>query len=98
VPFRLSQSIPLMVNGVLYLGWPYNHVAAIGRDRQDPVGFPGTRKFARHSGPCEAWLTGRVNKQTLPQILFGTEDGELYSVNARTGELTPVSVMTESST
>ena len=28
-PFRLSQSIPLVVNGVLYVGWPYNHVAAL---------------------------------------------------------------------
>src|SRR5690349_12087716 len=28
-PFRASQSIPLMINGVLYIGWPYNHVAAL---------------------------------------------------------------------
>src|SRR5712691_4683283 len=28
-PFRASQSIPLVVNGVLYLSWPYNHVAAL---------------------------------------------------------------------
>src|SRR5512147_2428013 len=28
-PFRLSQSIPIMVNGVLYLGYPYNRVVAL---------------------------------------------------------------------
>src|ERR1700730_3594490 len=28
-PFRLSQSIPIMVNGVVYLGYPYNRVAAL---------------------------------------------------------------------
>ncbi len=28
VPFRPSQSIPLVVNGVMYLSWPFNRVAA----------------------------------------------------------------------
>src|ERR1700728_2731444 len=29
VPFRPSQSIPIVVNGVMYLSWPFNHVAAL---------------------------------------------------------------------
>jgi len=29
VPFRPSQSILLVVNGILYLSWPFNHVAAM---------------------------------------------------------------------
>src|ERR1700749_96108 len=29
VPFRPSQSIPLVVNGVMYLSWPFNHVSAM---------------------------------------------------------------------
>src|SRR5262249_31084082 len=29
IPFRASQSIPLVVNGVMYVSWPFNHVAAI---------------------------------------------------------------------
>src|SRR5215467_7068530 len=29
LPFRPSQSIPIVVNGIMYLGWPFNHVAAM---------------------------------------------------------------------
>ena len=29
LPFRPSQSIPLVVNGIMYLGWPFNHVAGL---------------------------------------------------------------------
>ncbi len=29
LPFRPSQSIPLVVNGVMYLSWPFNRVAAL---------------------------------------------------------------------
>ena len=39
VPFRPSQSIPLVVNGIMYLGWPFNHVAAMDSETgQDPLG------------------------------------------------------------
>src|SRR5215475_4372256 len=29
VPFRPSQSIPIVVKGTMYLSWPFNHVAAM---------------------------------------------------------------------
>src|SRR5215813_1935825 len=29
LPFRPSQSIPIVVNGMMYLSWPVNHVAAM---------------------------------------------------------------------
>ena len=31
-PFRPSESIPLVVDGLLYLSWPFNHVAALKPD------------------------------------------------------------------
>ena len=61
VPFRLSQSIPLMVNGVLYLGYPYNHVLLWSRRRARSCGtLPGIRNFDPRWGPCAAWHTGRA--------------------------------------
>src|SRR5437762_1219556 len=88
VPFRLSQSIPLMVNGVLYLGWPYNHVAAIepetGRILWE---FTGNTKVRTTLGSMRSLAYWAGDRQTSPQILFGTEDGELYSLNAKIGKL-----------
>src|SRR5438093_11658164 len=90
VPFRLSQSIPLMVNGVLYLGWPYNHVAAIEPETGKILWeFTGNTKVRTTLGSMRSLAYYPGDKQMSPQILFGTEDGELYSVNAKTGKLNP---------
>src|SRR2546428_1147882 len=90
VPFRLSQSIPLMVNGVLYLGWPYNHVAAIEPETGKTLWeFTGNTKVRTTLGSMRSLAYYPGDKQMSPQILFGTEDGELYSVNAKTGKLHP---------
>ncbi len=90
VPFRLSQSIPLMVNGVLYLGWPYNHVAAIEPETGKTLWeFTGNTKVRTTLGSMRSLAYYPGDKQMSPQILFGTEDGELYSVNAKTGKLNP---------
>jgi quinoprotein glucose dehydrogenase len=90
VPFRLSQSIPLMVNGVLYLGWPYNHVAAIEPETGKILWeFTGNTKVRTTLGSMRSLAYFPGDKQTSPQILFGTEDGELYSLNAKTGKVNP---------
>ncbi len=89
---RLSQSIPLMVNGVLYVGYPQNRVAALEPETGkvlwefagkliDPV------RITLGSMRGLAYWPG--DKQTPPQIVFGTQDGELYSVNAKTGKPNP---------
>src|SRR5438876_186132 len=90
VPFRLSQSIPLMVNGVLYLGWPYNHVAAIEPETGKILWeFTGNTKVRTTLGSMRSLAYYPGDKQMSPQILFGTEDGELYSLNAKIGKLNP---------
>jgi quinoprotein glucose dehydrogenase len=89
-PFRLSQSIPLMVNGVLYLGWPYNRVAALEADTGKVLWeFTGRTTTRTTLGSMRSLGYWPGDKQTSPQILFGTEDGELYSLNAKTGRPNP---------
>jgi len=88
--FRLSQSTPLVVNGVMYLSWPWNHLAAMEADTGKVLWEYNARGSYRGN---EASLRGvaywRGDGQTPPQIVFGTEDGELYSLNAKTGKLNP---------
>jgi len=91
-PFRLSQSIPIMVNGILFVGYPLNRVAALEPETgkvlwefagktidRDRVGLGSMRGLAYWPG----------DKQTPPQIVFGTPDGEMYSINAKTGKPNP---------
>jgi quinoprotein glucose dehydrogenase len=89
-PFRNSQSIPIMVNGVLYVGFPYNHVAALepetGKVLWEFTGRTATRTTLGSMRSLAYWPG---DTQTPPQILFGTEDGELYSINSKTGKPNP---------
>ncbi len=89
---RLSQSIPLMVNGVLYVGYPINRVAALEPETGKVLWeFAGKlidpTRITLGSMRGLAYWPG--DKQTPPQIVFGTPDGELYSINAKTGKPNP---------
>ena len=89
---RLSQSIPLMVNGVLYVGYPVNRVAALEPETGKVLWeFAGkmidTARITLGSMRGLAYWPG--DKQTPAQIVFGTPDGELYSINAKTGKPNP---------
>ena len=91
-PFRLSQSIPLMVNGVLYVGYPHNRLAALEPETGKLLWeFAGKlidpARITLGSMRSLAFWPG--DKQTPAQILFGTPDGELYSINAKTGKPNP---------
>jgi len=89
-PFRLSQSIPIMVNGVLYLGYPYNRVVALEPETGKVLWeFAGKAENRTTLGSMRSLAYWPGDKQTPPQILFGTEDGELYSINAKTGKPNP---------
>lgn len=80
--FSASQVTPLVVDGVMYLSTPYFRVVAIdpstGRELwafQLPSGNPSTRGV-------EYWPGDEKNP---PQIVFGTSDSKLYSLDAKTG-------------
>lgn len=89
-PFRASQSLPLVVNGVLYLSWPYNHVAALEPETGKVLWeYTAPGDFRGNLGSMRSLAYWPGDAQTSPQILFGTEDGELYSLNAKTGQPNP---------
>jgi quinoprotein glucose dehydrogenase len=82
--YSISEVTPLVVNGMMYIGTPYGRVTAL-----DPVtgaelwnyklssGEPATRGVEYYPG----------DKQSPPQIVVGTSDGKLFTLDAKTGEL-----------
>ncbi len=84
--FRPSEVTPLVIRGVMYVATPYSRVAAVdptnGQELwsyQLPAGNPSTRGL-------EYWAGDGV---TPAQVVFGSSDGKLYSVDAKTGKPNP---------
>jgi len=80
--FNSSEVTPLVMNGVMYIATPYYRVAAVdsstGKELWSyrlPSGNPSARGVEYWPG----------DGQTPPQIVFGSSDGKLYSLNAKTG-------------
>jgi quinoprotein glucose dehydrogenase len=84
--FRPSEVTPLVIHGIMYVTTPYSRVAAL-----DPVNGKELWSYALPSGNpstrgLESW--GGDGK-TSAQIVFGSSDGKLYSVDAKTGKPNP---------
>jgi len=84
--FSASGVTPLVVGGVMYLSTPYFRVVALdsatGKDLwayQLPAGNPSTRGVEYWPGDA----------QTPAQIVFGSTNGRLYSLDAKTGQPNP---------
>lgn len=84
------ECTPLVVNGVLYLSTPSSRVIALdaesGREiwKFDPQSAAGEkREFLRHRGVAY-WEKGADKR-----VLFGTLDGRLLALDARTGRPRP---------
>jgi quinoprotein glucose dehydrogenase len=80
--FAASEVTPLVIDGVMYLSTPYYRVVAI-----DPTTGQEIWAFRLPSGNpsmrgVEYWPGDGT---TPPQIVFGTSDAKLYSLNAKTG-------------
>jgi quinoprotein glucose dehydrogenase len=84
--FRPSESTPLVVHGLMYTVTPYSNVVAI-----DPVNGKEIWSYRLPSGnPARRGLEYWAGDgQTPAQIVFGSSDGKLYSVNAQTGKPNP---------
>jgi glucose dehydrogenase len=85
------ETTPLIINGVLYLSTPSDRIIALepesGRElwKFDLQTDSTSRKSRAHRGV--AYWPG--DAQTPPRILFGTLDGRLIALNARTGQKVP---------
>jgi quinoprotein glucose dehydrogenase len=84
--FRPSGCTPLVINGLMYITTPYSRVAAVdpvtGKEIWSyklPSGNPSTRGL-------EIW---KGDRSTPAQVVFGSSDGKLYSLDARTGKPNP---------
>jgi glucose dehydrogenase len=90
VPFRASQSIPLVVDGVMYLSFPFNHVAALESETGKVLWeFTARSDLAGKLGSMRSLEYWPGDERFQPEIVFGTEEGELYALNARTGRPAP---------
>jgi quinoprotein glucose dehydrogenase len=93
VPSRPAQSTPLMVDGVLYLSFPYYRVVALKPETGDMVWeytAPGDWNSPEHQthwtgGSMRGLAYWEGDDKTPPQIVLGTEEGELISLDERTG-------------
>jgi quinoprotein glucose dehydrogenase len=81
-----SEATPIMVDGVVYLPTPYHTVIALNAESGQLVwthtlenGSPSTRGVAYWRG----------DGQAPPAIVFGSSDGRLWSLNAKTGQPNP---------
>ena len=81
--FRASEVTPLVIDGIMYLSTPYSRVVAV-----EPASGKEIWAFSLPSGGAstrgvEYWPG---DAQTQPQVVFGSSDGKLYSLNAKTGK------------
>jgi quinoprotein glucose dehydrogenase len=81
--FAPGETTPLVVNGVMYISSPYGRVVALDPTSGKEVwvfqvsgGVPSTRGVEYWPGDA----------QTPAQIVFGTNSGELFSLDAKTGQ------------
>jgi glucose dehydrogenase len=89
-PFHASQSIPLVLNGVMYLSWPFDHVAALVPETGKILWeFTAPGSYTGRLGSMRSVDYWPGDSHSPAEILFGTEDGALYALNAKTGKLVP---------
>ncbi len=81
--FRPSEVTPLVIRGIMYITTPYSRVVALdpvtGKELWShplPSGNPSTRGLEYWAGDAK----------TPAQVVFGSSDGKLYSLDAKTGK------------
>jgi quinoprotein glucose dehydrogenase len=81
---RASQATPLMVGGILYLSTPYGRVVAL-----EPETGKKIWEYESEYTPTGRGISYWPGDSTLPaQIVVGTMNGWLFTLNAKTGKLT----------
>ena len=81
---RASQATPLVVGGMLYLSTPYGRVVAL-----EPETGKKIWEYESEYTPSGRGIAYWPGDETLPaQIVVGTMNGWLFTLNAKTGKLT----------
>src|ERR1700689_5500 len=80
---RPSQATPLVVNGAMYIVTAYQSLAAIDPETGKKLWEFSHKHTGRPPGGIAYWPG---DSQSPPELLFGTFDGFLIAVNARTGK------------
>jgi quinoprotein glucose dehydrogenase len=83
---QASKSSPLMVNNLVYLATPFQSLVAIEPETGKKL-WSFDHKYNPRASRGLAYWPG--DKNGPPTIFFGTEDGLLIAVNARTGKQVP---------
>ncbi len=85
---RTIESVPLVVNGRMYVSWPFCHVAALDPETGQQL-WQYTAAHCPYRGPGLSSMRSVAYWPGDPlraaRILFGTEEGELYELDAKTG-------------
>ena len=84
--FSSSQVTPLVVNGLMYLATPYGRVVAVEATTGKEVWVYQVAAGGPASRGVEYWPG---DAKTPPQIVFGTGNGRLISLDAKTGQPNP---------
>ena len=81
--FRPSEVTPLVIRGIMYLATPYGRVDAV-----DPVNGKQLWSYRLPSGaPSTRGLEFWAGDGGTPaQVVFGSSDGKMYSVDAKMGK------------
>jgi glucose dehydrogenase len=82
---RRSESTPLVINGVMYLSTAYNRVLAL----EPETGKKLWEYESQHTPALRGMAYWAGDAQTPPRLIFGTGDGWLIALNAKTGQLSP---------
>jgi quinoprotein glucose dehydrogenase len=81
-----SKTTPLVINGVMYFTTPYNTLVAVEPETGKKL-WSFDHKYKPRPSRGIAYWPG--DKNSPPTLFFGTEDGLLIAVNAKTGKLVP---------
>jgi quinoprotein glucose dehydrogenase len=81
--FAVSGTTPLVIDGVMYFTSPYGRVVALDSSTGKEIWVFQVPSSVPASRGVEYWAG---DAKTPPQIVFGSSDGRLFSLHAKTGE------------
>jgi quinoprotein glucose dehydrogenase len=82
----VSKTTPLVINGIMYVTTPFQALVAMEPETGKKLWSFDHKHHIRASRGLAYWPG---DKNGPPTIYFGTEDGFLLAVNAKTGKLVP---------